>query len=397
MNKSDRSITRNFIEILIVLFGFSRIVLFLALIPNNFYGPGDFRVYFQWASIPGWPFFDYWIEYPPAIALFVKFIYLISGGSQFIFDFMLVLCVTAAGMASIWLVKQIAGLIYSSETANVISLVYFGLIAAHPYTWWYLELIPVALMLAGAWAVLKEKDIPAGIWIGLGILTKWFSIFLLPALWRLRKPARAARITAVAVTLVVLVWGALFIASPTMTKASLISQPSRSSWQTIWALIDGNMTTGFFLKGPERFDPRAAEIQSGNPPVVPPWLTLAVFAGLGLFLLLRTRRLDERGYLSFVGVTWGLFLLWSSGWSPQWILYLIPLILLTHPLEKGLIVNLLLVFLTIIEWPTMLKRNLFESLWIIAPMRMAILGVMILLWIQLGASRCARKQITVYD
>lgn len=245
-----------FINILVFLYGFGKIVLFLGLFPDDFYGSGDFPVYFEWASLPGWPFINFWIEYPPVLAFLVKSIFIISGGSQFIFDFLLFCCVTAAGMASIWLVKSITDIFTPSETSQLIAAAYFGLIAALPYTWWYLELIPVALMLAGIYAILQKNNIHAGIWIGFGILTKWFPLFLLPALWRLRKPGQAIKISAIAVTMAVFVWGGLYLVSPEMTKASLISQPARSSWQTIWALIDGNMTTGAFTLKEERFYPR---------------------------------------------------------------------------------------------------------------------------------------------
>lgn len=120
----------------------------------------------------------------------------------------------------------------------------------------------------------------------------------------------------------------------------------------------------------------------GNPPVVPPLLTLAVFAGLGLFMLLRTRRLDERGYLAFVGITWGLFLLWSTGWSPQWTLYLIPIFLLIFPLKRGLIINLVLIFVTILEWPIMLTRHLFTSLLLIVPLRLILFMWIIWYWLR---------------
>ena len=36
----------------------------------------------------------------------------------------------------------------------------------------------------------------------------------------------------------------------------------------------------------------------------------------------------SRSAIAFLGVTWCLFLIWSPGYSPQWVLYLLPLILL---------------------------------------------------------------------
>jgi uncharacterized membrane protein len=86
-----------------------------------------------------------------------------------------------------------------------------------------------------------------------GILAKWFPILLLPATFRYKKWKQAFRITIISFGITFLIWGLFYITSPIMTKASLQSQPSRSSWQTIWALIDANYTTGEFIPLQEDF------------------------------------------------------------------------------------------------------------------------------------------------
>jgi len=44
--------------------------------------------------------------------------------------------------------------------------------------------------------------------------------------------------------------------------------------------------------------------------------------------LLQSQAGGDRQKLALVGWCWCLFLLWSPGWSPQWLLYLLPLVLL---------------------------------------------------------------------
>ena len=108
---------------------------------------------------------------------------------------------------------------------------------------------------------------------GLGALVKWFPIFGLAAL--ARRDGRFAWRPLVAGGLVVAAgWGVLLLASPDYTLASLRSQFAKGSWETVWALLDGNLGTGNFGAKEERYDPAAALEPQGNPPVVPPLLAL---------------------------------------------------------------------------------------------------------------------------
>jgi hypothetical protein len=90
--------------------------------------------------------------------------------------------------------------------------------------------------------------------------------------------------------------------------------------------------------------------------------------------------MDDRSLVAFVGITWIVHLLWNPGWSPQWILYLIPLILLSFSWEKGMRWTLLLVLLTIFEWPLVLGRHAWVGLWVIVPLRMLLFAVLLYGW-----------------
>ncbi|OJX46959.1 MAG: hypothetical protein BGO78_15790 [Chloroflexi bacterium 44-23] len=370
-----------------------RLLFFLALMPNDLHGFGDFQVYFDSAAMPGLPYFNYWSEYPPIFAWLIKIVYWFSQGNQFLFDFLFFLALTIASAASIWLVAEISKLLnFGEQETDLRTGIYFGLLAFTSYTWWYFDPIPVVLMLAAIYYLLKGKETSSGIWLGLGILAKWFPIILLPAVFRFTKLKTFMKISAVAIGITVVVWGLHLILSPTMTWASLQSQPSRSSWQTIWALIDGNLTTGAFVPMEERVWPEAATFPRGNSAVIPNWATLLVFGGIGLFILLRSKRQNPKAFVGMAGITWALFLLWSPGWSPQWILYLFPLILLTFKFNSMLLYLFSLSLITIIEWPFLLTHHLFLGLWLVVPIRMLLLIGMILQWIPIVIN--SRRQIT---
>jgi hypothetical protein len=380
MTSENTQTDRNHIYLLPIIFFFGRIILFLGLIPNDLYGFGDLPQYFKVASLPGWPFFNYWVEYPPIFPFINSSLYKLVAGGQFVYDFLMISLFSLAGAGCIVLFQRIAEQIYDERSSLIRTLVFFGILAPLPYTWWYYELIPVFLILLSLYWMINGKDTQTGLALALGILTKWFPALLLPALFRFRSWKRALKISLIAVGLPVVLFGFLYLVSPKMTLASLVSQPGRASWQTAWALIDGNYTTGEYILLQERLAPGLSGIQRGNPAAIPSWLALIVFAGFGLWFFWKVRAQNNLSLLSFFGITWIVYLLWSPGWSPQWILYLIPLILLTFPVEKGFFWSVLLTFLTLIEWPTLLKHNLFVGLWFIVPARIIIFLVLIANW-----------------
>jgi len=136
---------------------------------------------------------------------------------------------------------------------------------------------------------------------------------------------------------------------------SLRVQFSKSSAETVWALMDGNYTTG--ILSPDHFDPASASQPQGNPPLIPAVVRTAIFAAIGLFVYATTRRRDNRGLLAFIGVSFALLYLWSANWSPQWQVVLIPLVLLNFPSRQGVLFIITLAFVSFIEYPVMFAHT----------------------------------------
>lgn len=360
---------------------FSRIVLYLALIPTSYYGFGDLPVYYNWTTLPGWPYINYWVEYPPLFPFISEVIFVLTNGQIFLYDFILCFTIALAGSGTILLFQKIACKLHEESAAQWRAVIFFAIMMMLPYTWWYAELITVFLMMLSVWYAISNKPTLTGIGVAAGILSKWFPLFTLPALFRFYPKKQFFKVCLICITIVIVVFAVLYTLSPEMTLASLRAQPNRSSWQTLWALLDGNLTTGAFLTIEDRLHPEVAGIPRGNPPVISPNLTLLFFGGVGVWFLLKRNRFDNLSVIAFLGITWSLFLLWSPGWSPQWILYLLPLLLLSLPISSAYLLSLALIGLTIIEWPFMLMRQIFVSLWMIAPLRMSLLVLLIALWL----------------
>jgi hypothetical protein len=201
---------------------------------------------------------------------------------------------------------------------------------------------------------------------------------LLAAAWRLRGLKTALLIGAGALLISLLILLPFLLTSPAMTTASLLSQAGKSSYQTVWALLDGNDTTGNFGPLIDHFDPAKATQPLHNPARIPSWLTLLPFAGLGLFWLTRPRRLPDINLdaLVFTALTFVVFFLWSPGWSPQWQLFLIPLLLLTLIENRAVLFIIVLGFVNFLEWPVILSRGLPQLLPLTIIIRTLLFGLL---------------------
>src|SRR4030067_3701650 len=113
-------------------------------------------------------------------------------------------------------------------------------------------------MLWGVWLILKDRPTVGGLVLGFGALVKWFPLMALVVAWRGRSTKRALLASASALAVILFVLGGLYLVAPDMTTASLRSQLSKGSWETVWALVDGNLGTGNFGPESERADPHLA-------------------------------------------------------------------------------------------------------------------------------------------
>ncbi len=361
------------------LFFTARLLLLAGLPLEGLTGYSDLHHFYELARLPGLPFIHYWVEFPPIFPFLAKLVFLVSSGRETTFAILAAMVFSLALALSVFFFARLDLLVHQRETPGAATLVFVAVLAGLPYGWWYFDPLALLAMLWGVWLVLKDRPLAGGLALGLGALVKWFPALALVVAWRGSSAKRALAATATASLVIFLVLGGLYLLAPEMTSASLRSQLSKGSWETVWALVDGNMGTGNF--GPEsaRLDPRLAAQPIGNPAHIPSWLTLLPFAGLGLLALVRLPRGDAREKVAFLGVTWALFLLWSPGWSPQWVLYLVPLMLLGLPLPRGVLLSLALVAVSLLEWPILLSRGSFESLFVVVPVRTVLIAVMGLL------------------
>jgi hypothetical protein len=287
-------------------------------------------------------------------------------------------------IASIWLIAETARP-FGRSTVTVAALTLalsFGFVYYGAATVYVTDVLPVALSIGAVLAVLRGRWLLAGVAIGLGAALKLFPLLLLVPLVVLLPRNAALRVCGAAVGVVVLVFLPFAVLNPSMFLSPFNWQSARPPWETWFAFV--NWVTG----APHDFSqPYFQDASVGSaygwvftgitPPVgvlqqpVPPgpqrWENFTSLAfsvlTLGLILALGLRRRGSTSPRSVV--RWCLFALcgffiFSIGWSPQYELYLVPLILLAfeNPLV-GAAAALALQAFTFADYPLLLPWAYF--------------------------------------
>ena len=353
-------------RLLLILFVSFRLLLLLIYQPFILQGVergiaagGDFQTYFQIASLSdkvGLPLRDWWSEFPPLWSYFSVLIYKLQPNYTG-FSMLLGFAFLVFDVGNLVLLRKIATQLYSEDTAQALAWIYAVLLAPLVFVFWTFEVVVAFFVLLSLWWLLKERDKLAGVGIALGVLVKFTPVVLLGAVWRYRPVRKAIVPTVISVGVIVVVYAIFFVQNAAMTMPSLTAQFSKASYQTVWALIDGNYKTGNFGPLEDRLDPAKASITLGNPAKIPGWLRLGAALAVGVFVFLRTRRFDAKGLVAFVGISLLIFFLQAQGWSPQWLVQIIPFILLCFPSRDGVLIVVLLSLVTFTEYPFLFIRT----------------------------------------
>jgi uncharacterized membrane protein len=196
------------------------------------------------------------------------------------------------------------------------------LLIFHAFSNW--DLLAMAFASCGLWAWARGRPVLAGAMIGLGTAAKLYPVFLLVAIWTLAIRTRRWADATWATLAAGLVWVALNIPLGVAYNRGWwdfykFSQDRPTERSTLWAMVK------------TLFDGSAA----GNDAVywVPPGLAVAL-ALVGALLLVVVLGLaaptrPRLAQLAFLAVL--AFVLTTKVWSPQYSLWLVPLIALARP------------------------------------------------------------------
>lgn len=219
---------------------------------------------------------------------------------------------------------------------------------------------PVALRREWGW-------IGSAVAMGLGFLVKLTPIILLPVAirwlgaklsWRAareewfnpKSPGNLLRPTLytliAAGTIVAIGWW-LVGGNLSLALSSFTVNAIRPPWQSVWAVLDGYWGYGWVPVDMRNLGGLETVVWESRLPWA--WITLAF--GL-LYLWLYTRPYDwskAQTAIAFTGISAIWMFLWSKGWSPQFLVWIVAFIALLLPNVRGVLLALALTFVNVVE------------------------------------------------
>lgn len=362
--------TTDFWLLLLLFLTFRGLTLFL-LRPGGFIRDwSDFDTYFGIAALSDYslfPFLDFWLEWPPLVPWLAVGAYrlslllppwpddprlwfiLILGGVFVLFE-----------VGNFILIHRLARRLF--QTPAVISRVlwlYAGLFPPVYAMLGFFDGIALFFLLLALELLLADRRFASAVAVGAGFMVKIIPALMLPValrqLWhRYRQNRREAGIEAGLYSVifglsVLVLLGPFLIGGPQWVLASARSIAGRASWETVWAVLEGYFGFGVVLG--DRLNP-AETAFAVHPSTLPWWLITLAFAGIyGLVLTRPANYHRPRHLVAFGGLTVALFLLYTKGYSPQFLVYLLPFIVLLFPTGRGLVYALVLTGLNVLEQP----------------------------------------------
>lgn len=372
MGNDSRKLTGLFADFrLLLLFIAFRLILLLGYPPfliqgeERGIGTGGDRVYHYLLTSQVkdglLPFRDWWSEFPPLWYVTTTLVYVVMGKNATYDNWSLILgvLVLVSETGNLMLMRRIGAKLHGEVTGMALAWSYALLVAPAIFMWWNFDTLVTFFLLLGLWLLIRKSDVRSSVVMAIGALTKFVPFLLFGAVLRFCNPQRARRYIAVAIAIFVLAYLPLFVLNGPFALISLTAQFNKPSYQTIWALLDGNYTTGNF--GTVESHLTAEGVNEGgsdkNPPVIPAIIRLAAAGAVGVFVFVRTRRFDDIGLVAFVGITFVIFYLQSQGWSPQWLTQILPLVLLVFPTRDGVLLTVILSLLAFVEYPFLFIRT----------------------------------------
>jgi hypothetical protein len=247
----------------------------------------------------------------------------------------------------------------------------------------FFDAIALFFLLLALDYILRGRLLSSAIAVGVGFLVKLTPLIFVPvAVRRLWAEAESRRdglrdgaLYLVATLLIIMALLLPFLLTqPAWLVTGARAVAERSSWETVWAVLEGYF--GFGVIGGDRLNP--AETAFATHPSSLPWAIIALGFGL-LYLLLWTRPADyrqPRAVVALTGLTTTLFLLYSKGYSPQFLVYLLPFIILLFPDIRGVTYSLILTLLNVLEQPVYFVL-VPDAKWLLE-------GVILARWLVLG-------------
>jgi hypothetical protein len=398
-------IARPFVYVLVTFVAF-RLMAVLLVKPGGYItSVSDFTFYrllASYASQDFYPSVHYWMEYQPIFPWIPVGIYRLSlllpnwGAPGFWFNILLGTFFLLAETANLVLIYLIGRRLYSQEIAVRIAWVYSLLFVPLLIMLGWFDVFGLTFLLLALYLMLVRRPLASGAIAGLGFLVKLLPVIVVPvAFWREPTWRRRAILVGVTVLTIVVVALPFALLNPDLFALSWSVNLKRGSWETVWALLEGYTSFGL-AGGGNRFDPAAAGAEQ-HPSTLPWFLISAGFALI--YLWFWTRPVDwhdDRRAVAFTGLTMHLVTLYLKGYSPQFLVWLLPFAILLLPGLRGIVYALLLSAVNVVESPIYFTL-LPDQSWLLTGAVLARTGLLILLAFEYGRMALSQPVSTYWS
>ena len=326
---------------------------------------GDFGFYRDLAELTlggRQPYIDFWVEYPPLFPWILIAIYKfslqlpgwpsISAPFQISLGMFFLLCDAINAL----LVRRIAGRLWDTVHADRAMLIY----AAQPIPLivglgWF-DSFPLVFLLLAVEGALSRRAWVVGLALGLGSVAKIIPLVVGPAAVNaLRTPRRLLVAGLVALAVVVVVLAPLVVSGSPYVAASVQATFDRSSWENIWALMEDYWRVGTAAPVRDRsiLDAAGRDLHASTLPWV--FLTGLHVAIMLLLCFIPRQPPSVRTITAVAGLGLLTTLFFARGYSPQFLVYLLPFFCILWPTWRGVWYCAAFSFLSLIEWPIILS------------------------------------------
>ncbi len=379
------SARREFVLILVLFVAFRAMALLAFRPGGQVLDHSDFYWYREFAQLTrqGYiPYVNLWTTYPPLFPFLMIGLWRISsllppwefpnlwfslllGGTFLLFE-----------MGNLILVYAMARRLGDQRRALRTAWFYAVLFApVYTLTGWF-ESYPLFFFLLSLYLLLRGRLLLSALTTGIGFMIKLIPLILLPIGARLSdskyqttsgrglkaRPkwcisirllnlsfdlCRLVSYLGVLGLTVIAIGLPFYLLNPRLVWGPLVISGAREPWETLWALLEGEFGYGII--------PLDMRNITWNPAAGPtsslPWFWIALAFGL-VYLFAYTRRFDwsvPRNVVAFTGFTVILFMLYSKGYSPQWLGWALTFIALLTPNLRGAFYAVVTSVLNLIE------------------------------------------------
>ncbi len=322
----------------------------------------DYNFYLQFGQMADqglYPDLQYWTEYPPIFPWLAVAAYKVVEGLP-----------TIGGSPLLWFRMALGSVLLLFDIGNLVLIYWLGCtlhgknsglqigwiyaLLFTPLAVWlgWFDTMPLFFLLLGTALIVNGKPRGAALAAGLGFMVKVLPILVLPVLLKVeRRLWRRPELVAWAGLAAAAVAAPFLLLAPQYLAASFLSMTSRSPWETVWAIAEDYYGYGWVTPLQNRFDPSTATDTTYTSHL--PWMAISLaFAAIYLLIWTRPLHLEQPfNVVAFSGLTLNIFMLYSKGYSPQFLLYLVPFALLVLPRWRAVTYITVLSCINLLEYP----------------------------------------------